>query len=57
MQTSLNFGFAQISLAAQKISVAQIFFGGGPAARPSPPSLPSQYTWSLFDPSCKNALS
>ena len=37
MQTSLKTGFAQISLAAQKIQVAQIWEGGA-AGPPAPPA-------------------
>ena len=38
METSLKTGFAQISLAAQKIGVAQNFGGLQPPTPPPPPS-------------------
>ena len=44
METSLKTGFAQISLAAQKIWVAQNLGGGG-GAPPQAPSSPGPYAY------------
>ena len=43
LKTSLKTGFAQISLAAQKIRVAQNFLWGGAAAPLAPPARTPMY--------------